>query len=247
MDWIELCLIVLIFLTSIIIHENVHARVANYLGDSTAKEMGRFSFNPVKHMHPIGSLLPFVCYFFKFPIIGFAKPVIFNHANFKHPITGIIMTSISAPLTNFAIAAVAVGFMHRLTFLPVDVLKTTDSILYIIYKINMVLCVFNLLPIPPTDGSKIYMSFLVVKTPKLAGYIESILLGMVITLLFYDDECKEILKSDKGLFGTYMDWSIYWFSEVLRPIYKIPSSGGSVAFSDIQYKKPNFGHFTHTF
>ena len=151
-----LFLIVILFL-SIIIHEIAHGAVANHLGDPTAKHFGRLSFNPIKHLDPIGSVLvPFLLIITGSPfLIGWAKPVPVNPFNLRDPKKDMAKIAIAGPAVNFFIA---IFFALLIQFLPIP--KEFLTIFSIIIFLNILLAVFNLMPIPPLDGSKILFSFL---------------------------------------------------------------------------------------
>ena len=135
-------------LTCIILHELSHGYVALALGDKTAREQGRLTLNPLKHIDPIG-LLAFVV--FKF---GWAKPVQVDPRNFKNPKRGMALTALAGPVTNFLLAVVVLfifGFIQ-----PFTEPGSFISVLFIrIAYFSVVLGIFNLVPIPPLDGSKI--------------------------------------------------------------------------------------------
>jgi Zn-dependent protease len=138
-------------LICIIIHEMSHGFVAGLLGDKTAKEMGRLSLNPLKHIDPIG-LLAFV-------IIGFgwAKPVMINPKNFKNPKRGMAISSLAGPVSNFIIAVVFMFIMGLIA--PYSTQKSFFFLLVSrIVTFSLVLGIFNLVPIPPLDGSKVLYS-----------------------------------------------------------------------------------------
>ena len=128
----------------ITIHEFMHAWTANYLGDSTPGRAGRISLNPLAHMDPLGSLALIFLGF------GWGKPVPINPNNFKNPRLGSALTSIAGPLTNFLFADV-LALIYRFGGLTNTTLPGR-VILAIIYY-NLLLMVFNLIPIPPLDGS----------------------------------------------------------------------------------------------
>ncbi len=145
--------IILIF--SAIVHEVAHGLMAEKLGDDTAREAGRITLNPIPHIDPFGSiLLPFILLSVGSPIIfGAAKPVPVNFNNLREPKKGMALVSLAGPLSNFALAILLV--------LPIK-LGLANEISYPILMqgilINLVLGTFNLVPIPPLDGSKILAS-----------------------------------------------------------------------------------------
>lgn len=152
----------IVFSFSISIHESAHALAAYYLGDSTGKDLGRITINPMKHLDPVGTILLFMAGF------GWAKPVPFNPSNFKNRKTGTTLVSLAGPLSNF-ILAIIFAFTFLFFVLKFDVspdFNSTDPLVIITnfgligLNLNIVLTVFNLLPFPPLDGSKILAFFL---------------------------------------------------------------------------------------
>ncbi|NMB27544.1 MAG: site-2 protease family protein [Tissierellia bacterium] len=141
-------------LTAIVIHEFSHGYTAYLLGDNTAKESGRLSLNPLKHIDIIGFLFLLI---FKF---GWAKPVPINSANFKNRKRDIVLVSLAGPFSNF-IMAIILGFIISSGIVINYVLL--NNILMIMLLYNLILGVFNLLPFPPLDGSKVLASLLPVK------------------------------------------------------------------------------------
>lgn len=150
-------LIVLLF--SIVIHEVAHGSVAFHLGDPTAKYAGRLTLNPLKHLDPVGSfLLPLLLLISTFgqgPIFGWAKPVPVNPANFRDKKWGSLKVAISGPAVNFLVALIF-GLSIRFFDLP----DTLTVLFGIISVYNFLWGIFNLVPIPPLDGSHILFSFL---------------------------------------------------------------------------------------
>jgi len=161
-------LIPLIF--SVTIHEVAHGYVAYRLGDHTAKLAGRLTLNPLKHLDFVGSfLLPAILKFMGSPIIfGYAKPVPVNFANLRNYRMGTILVSSAGVLSNLAVAIISGAIFQFLTqdgntFYNPPITSMISDINYMLYYsviINCVLAVFNLIPIPPLDGSKILGMFL---------------------------------------------------------------------------------------
>ena len=152
---INLLLVALAALISITIHEFSHGYAAYKLGDDTAKIYGRLSLNPFKHLDVIGVIC---LMFFRF---GWAKPVPINSYNFKNKRSGIIIVSIAGPLSNLLLA-----FLSRILLVSIVKFNASQNLmpLYVFLTnmtyLNLGLFVFNLIPIPPLDGSKILAMFL---------------------------------------------------------------------------------------
>ncbi|PIR44089.1 site-2 protease family protein [Candidatus Wolfebacteria bacterium CG10_big_fil_rev_8_21_14_0_10_31_9] len=175
-------LIVLIF--SVIIHEVSHGFVANRLGDPTAKDAGRLTLNPIKHIDPIGSiLLPLVLYIFNSPILfGWAKPVPFNPYNLKNPKRDSGLIGMSGPASNFLVVIIFSIILKLVGFISAPFVPALIIFLNIIILVNLVLGIFNLVPIPPLDGSKVLFSFLPAGAVKIERFLEQY--GMFILLFF---------------------------------------------------------------
>src|SRR3989338_8695812 len=159
---------ILILLFSVVIHEVSHGLAALALGDSTAKYLGRLTLNPIKHLDFFGSLVvPVITSLAGIPF-GWAKPVPYNPYNLRDQKYGPAIVGAVGPLSNIAIAVVF-GLMLR--FLPffvatagsdtaVSVLQGFGEIFLVIVRVNLLLAVFNLVPIPPLDGSKLLFAVL---------------------------------------------------------------------------------------
>ena len=171
-------IIVLVF--SAIAHEYMHGWMAYRLGDSTAKDAGRLTFNPLVHLELFGSfLLPLLLFATGMPFIfGWAKPVPYNPNNLRDRKYGDAKVALAGPLTNFIIA-LFFGLFLRL--FPVASLTFVGLISIIIY-INLVLMIFNLLPIPPLDGSKILAAFLPANLRE--RFLNSEKYGLILVILF---------------------------------------------------------------
>lgn len=148
-------------LLAVTLHEMAHGWAAYLLGDPTAKLMGRLTLNPIKHLDPMGTLV-----FFITQTIGWAKPVPVNPLNFKNPKKEMIWVSIAGPAANFLLAGISAMILRQVMG-PLSQLVSSDFFLkpliymaYVSVQINIGLAVFNLLPIPPLDGSKVLAGLL---------------------------------------------------------------------------------------
>jgi Zn-dependent protease len=150
-------LIILLF--SVIIHEVFHGLAALRLGDDTAERMGRLTLNPIKHLDPIGSvLLPLMLVIINTGFIfGWAKPVPYNPLKLKDPRRDTALLALSGPLANFSLA-LFFGLIIRAILITSSFISLFPYLMFIVW-INLILGIFNLMPIPPLDGSKILFYF----------------------------------------------------------------------------------------
>lgn len=155
---IDFLLLIVALLIVITIHEFSHAYVANFFGDPTAKLAGRMSLNPLVHLDPMGTLMLFLIH------IGWGKPVPVNPRYFKNPKKEEALTALAGPFSNLLLALVlAVPLKYAVTLLPHPIF----NFLKLVFDISIFLFIFNMLPFPPLDGSKIVAFFV----PKRYEYI----------------------------------------------------------------------------
>jgi Zn-dependent protease len=170
----------IVFLFAISVHESAHAWMASRRGDPTARMLGRVTLNPIKHIDPVGTvLLPLIALVSHFPVLGWAKPTPVDPRNFKNPVLDDILTSVAGPVSNFLVATAALialaliklssplgqqivfGIPHGWISPEMNsVLVPACLLLYELMVINVVLGVFNLIPVPPLDGSHVLRHFL---------------------------------------------------------------------------------------
>lgn len=157
MELIDGLFIVAVIVMSAVIHEVMHGVAAERLGDPTARLQGRITLNPVSHIDPIGSvLLPVVLVLTNSPVLfGWAKPVPYNPYNLRPGRFSEAIVAGAGPLANLGMALV-VGLVIRLGVLPAGI----SDVLFTVVVINVMLFIFNLIPIPPLDGSKVLASIL---------------------------------------------------------------------------------------
>jgi Zn-dependent protease len=173
---------------AITFHEAAHGFVAHHFGDNTAWERGRVSFNPLKHIDPFGTLiLPAVLLLSHSPFLfGYAKPVPVNFRNLRHPRIDMVWVALAGPATNIALALVAAAAFHLLAYAPESAAQWIADNLKNALVINVVLAIFNMLPIPPLDGGRVAVGLLpnvlAVPLSRLEPYGMLILIGFLILL-----------------------------------------------------------------
>ena len=185
MNPVEIFFQIVAFLFAISVHESAHAWTANRCGDPTARMLGRISLNPIRHIDPIGTiLLPLIALYYKVPMIGWAKPTPVDPRNFKNEVADDILTSVAGPISNLIVATAAVIGLAIISLTSqegrmivqlmagtygraVGALSGTPSILlpiagmlYWFMFLNVLLAAFNLIPVPPLDGSHVLRHFL---------------------------------------------------------------------------------------
>ena len=151
---------IIVLLIAFTVHELAHAVTADYLGDPTPRRMGRITLNPLKHLDPFGTIMLIIAGF------GWAKPVMVNPMNMRgNPRTSMAIVAIAGPLSNFVMAGIAAIFF-RTGLVDINSLMTgagtlsLTNLLFQFLYINLALAFFNLLPVPPLDGSKILYAIL---------------------------------------------------------------------------------------
>ena len=180
----EIAILAAPILIAVTFHEVAHGWIADRLGDPTARLLGRLTLNPIKHLDPIGTLV-----FFLTRMIGWAKPVPVNPLNFRDPLKGMMWVAIAGPVTNLFLAAVSAAILRLLIASGIlfdtsisFVMEPIRMMIYMSVIINVGLAVFNFLPIPPLDGSKVLMGLLSREQAEVFVKIEPY--GFIILILF---------------------------------------------------------------
>ncbi|MFH1395732.1 MAG: site-2 protease family protein [Candidatus Omnitrophota bacterium] len=174
---------IIVFIIVIVVHEVAHGYTAYLLGDDTAKNAGRLSLNPIVHADIVGTIiLPVFLIAVHSPVIfGWAKPVPINPRNFKNPRKGILLSSLAGPAANFCLAVLFALIFKTGIFAPHSIGWTFLATGIII---SLVLGIFNLIPIPPLDGSNILMAVLPLKFLNVFARIEKYGFIILIVLLY---------------------------------------------------------------
>ncbi len=212
---------IMVFLFAISVHESAHAWMANRCGDPTARQLGRITLNPLKHIDPIGTVvLPLFAMIAGLPVFGWAKPTPVNPLNFKNHVRDDILTSVVGPISNFVIASgallvlVVIGLTSAVGHQVVNnialgYLTETSSplmplalLFYQAITINVILGVFNLIPIPPLDGSHVLRHFL--PEPVRNIYDTVGILGLLLLVMFGGRVIGALVRPVVGVFNELL-------------------------------------------
>lgn len=202
------------------VHESAHALAAYLLGDRTARQQGRLSLNPLRHIDPFGTvLLPLIMMALGGPVFAFARPVPVRLGNLKHPQRDEVLVALAGPVSNILLALGMTGALSLLVHADITVTSLNDPIFYLrdflLYAmlINLSLAFFNLIPLPPLDGSSILAPFLKGQALQTYYRIQQYSLPILIIVLYL---LPQILRID--LVGWYFSVTVYPLFDVLQTL-----------------------------
>jgi len=208
----QIAISLVVLLLSLSVHEASHAFAAFRLGDRTAESQGRMSLNPLAHIDPFGTILfPLMGMIFHLPVFGWAKPVPVNPVRFTHRLrmkTGMLIVSAAGPLSNLLLALLGALLLGLAVRLAPDILVSTMgghliTFVHIMILLNIYLAFFNLLPIPPLDGSKILYGLLPDRYGAAFLRIEPYAV-LVLLLLLFTGGLDILARPAMGLFNLLM-------------------------------------------
>jgi Zn-dependent protease len=167
-DLTQVLIVLIVLITSLSVHEAAHAFAADRLGDSTARQLGRLSLNPAVHVDPIGTILfPLIAFLTNVPLIGWAKPVPVNQRFLRHPKRDFAVIAAAGPASNLVMAAIGAVALSaaRAAGGPGDiaanaVLQPLSQLFLVFTYVNVLLAVFNMIPVPPLDGGNVLLGLL---------------------------------------------------------------------------------------
>jgi Zn-dependent protease len=173
---VAFALLAVALIEAIALHEYAHALAADLQGDRLPRALGRLTLNPIRHLDPLGTLLIFLVGF------GWGKPVEFRHQALSSPRFGAAIVALAGPLMNLLLAVVAAFFM---TALADTGFQTLLQFLQIFFAINVLLAVFNLIPLPPLDGSRLLTIFLPPRRQNVIFFLDRYGMLILLALLFF--------------------------------------------------------------
>jgi Zn-dependent protease len=182
---VQLSVLALPVILAITLHEAAHGWVAWKLGDDTARRLGRVTFNPLRHIDPVGTvILPALMFYSSGFLFGWAKPVPVNFGNLRHPRRDMVLVALAGPGVNIVLALISAALFRWVGWLPEAMRGWTEANLANSVLINVVLAVFNMLPLPPLDGGRVAVGLLPAPLARPLARLERAGIVILLALLF---------------------------------------------------------------
>jgi len=207
-------------LFAVTLHEAAHGYAAWWLGDDTARRYGRLTLNPLKHVDPFGTvLLPVLLLVLRAPFLfGWAKPVPVAFQRLNNPQRDIVLVAAAGPATNLILATVSAVLFHLVRVLPAGIDFWVAQVLYNSIVLNLVLAVFNMLPLPPLDGGRVAVGLLPAPLSeplaRLEPYGMGILVGVIFILPLIGTQLGMQFDVFHTLVGTPVRWLLHYFTAI---------------------------------
>ncbi len=186
-QWLAKLAIFVGLILSVVFHEVSHGAAADAQGDPTPRTYGRLSLNPLKHLDPVGTIFMVLIVFLGVPFIGWAKPVPINPAFFRNYRKGVIITALAGPFANLSLLILSLFVVYIFSAQNVDASLFVVGFFGILVLINYVLMIFNLLPIPPLDGSRVVSMFLPWRLMVRYNALTQVGILFILFLVLFDD------------------------------------------------------------
>jgi Zn-dependent protease len=208
---------ILPILFAVTLHEAAHGYVARLCGDRTADRLGRVSLNPLRHVDPIGTILvPGLGVMTGTFLFGWAKPVPVNFNALNHPRRDSVLVAAAGPGTNILLAIVSIALFRAVPYLPDSAVAWAAHNLVNSFELNLILAVFNMLPLPPLDGGRVAVGLLPKPLSRQLASVEPYGFAIIMVALFLLPMVGQALRLDLDLFRPLVLYPADWLGSLLR-------------------------------